>query len=127
MVFAVLEDVLEEVLLVGEFLVVLEVVQAVLEDAVVDAVLVLVGLVRLLPLQVDEQLLAVTLHPPLPRPQHPSHQLPVVPAPDVVLQPLLGVRGQLALGDGVGPFRLLPFMERGLLDETIATLRIAGQ
>lgn len=56
---------MEEVFLVGEFVVVFEVVEGMLEDAIVDAVLVLVGLVGLLPAQVDEQLLPVSRLGPL--------------------------------------------------------------
>jgi hypothetical protein len=56
---AVLIDVFKEIFLVGELLVVFEVVEGLAKDAVIDAVLILVAFVGLLPAQVDEHLFAV--------------------------------------------------------------------
>jgi hypothetical protein len=52
---AVLMEVFKEVVFAGELLVMLEVVEGVLKDAVVDAVFVFVGFVGLLPAEVDEK------------------------------------------------------------------------
>lgn len=101
---AVLEEIVEEAFFIGELVVVLEVVQRVLEDAVVDAVLVLVALVRLLPTQVYEQLLPVpALAPIAPSRKHPPHQLSVVAAADEETAAVVLARCDLALGDGVRP------------------------
>lgn len=66
MCFTILKQVMEEVFLIGEFEVVFEVVEGMFEDVIIDAILVLVGLVGLLPAQVDEKLLPVRGLAPLP-------------------------------------------------------------
>jgi hypothetical protein len=54
MCLTVLNYILEQGFFIGEFMVVFEVVEGVFEDAIINAVLVLVGLVGLLPAQIDE-------------------------------------------------------------------------
>lgn len=109
---------MEEVFLVGELIVVFEVVERMLEDAIVDAVLVLVGLVGLLPAQVDEELLPVAgLGPLAAGGEHATHQLPVVPQPDEEAAALVGTGGYLALGDCVGTTRRGTAVEVGALGQ----------
>ena len=83
------------------------------EDAIIDAILVLVGLIALLPLEVDEEFLAVGgLSPLRAGGQHATHQLAVVAAPYVVLEGLFRVCAQLALGDCArSPALLAPLVQ----------------
>lgn len=111
MVFAVVDDIFKEVFLVGEFLVVFEVVEGMLKDAIIDAILIFVCFIGLLPFEIDEQLLAVSLNPLLPSRQHPSHQIAIVAAPNVEFEGLFRVGGKLTLGNGVGPLWFLLLVE----------------
>lgn len=59
MILAILNNVLKQVLLIGKFMMILKMIEGMFEDAIIDAILILVGLVALLPLEVDEELLAI--------------------------------------------------------------------
>lgn len=90
---------------------VLEVIERMFEDAIIYAIFVLVGLVALLPLEVDKKLFTVGGFGPLwPGGQHATDQLAIIAAAYVVLEGLFDVGAQLALGDGAGPSAFLALL-----------------
>lgn len=113
---AVVLEVPEQCFLVGELVVVLKVVETVLEDAVVNAVLVLVVSVGLLPAQVHEHFLGVYgLLPLAAGRQHSPHQLAVVSASHEETQLLRMGVGLTLVGDGIGATgRRMALVEEGL-------------
>ena len=99
--FTVLIYIFEEVLLVRQFLVVLQVVQALSEYAIPYAALVFVAFARLLPPQIYERLLpALHLAPVFAGRQHSAHEIAVVPTAEVKSAALVGPIADLALRDG---------------------------
>ncbi len=100
--FAVFGQVPEEHFLVGEFVMVLKMIERVFEDFVIDTVFVLVRLVALLPAKVQEQvLLIVNFLPVFSGGENAADQRTVVPGAQVVLE------GGLEGGNRVGFYFLL--------------------
>lgn len=123
--FAIIIDVSEEVLLIGKLLVMLEVVKWLSEDSIVDAVLIFVTFVCLLPAEVYEHLLAIfNLLPMRSSAHHAAYELTVVTDSQVVFERVFGTRAKLAFVDSTRAFVLIfSIGEVGLVWER-NTLRI---
>jgi hypothetical protein len=69
---------------------VFEMVQGMLKDAIIDAILVFVCLIGLLPLEVDEELLAIRCFSPMTTSrEHSSNKIAIISTSDVKLIALL--------------------------------------
>lgn len=90
---------------------VLEMIERMFEDAIIYAIFILVGLIALLPLEVDKEFLAVGgLDPLRPGRQHSTDQLAIVPTAYVVFEGLIDVGAQLALGYCAGSTAFLALL-----------------
>lgn len=102
---------------------VLEMIERMFEDAIIDAIFILVGLVTLLPLQVDEELLAVGgLGPLWSGRQHATDQLAIVATAYVVFEGLIDVGAQLTLGYRAGSPAFLALLVEELRAEGVTFL-----
>ena len=119
--FAVFRQVPEEHFLVGEFVMVLKMIEGVFENFVIDTVFVLVRLVALLPAKVQEQvLLIVNFLPLFSGGENATDQRTVVPRAQVVLESGLDGRNRvgfdfLFFSEGEVSLRLSPLSVKGLL------------
>jgi hypothetical protein len=119
--FAVFGQVPEEHFLVGEFVMVLKMIERVFEDFVIDTVFILVRLVALLPAKVQEQvLLIVNFLPLFSDGENAADQGTVVPRAQVVLEG--GLEGRNRVGfdfflfsEGKVSLGLSPLSVQGLL------------
>ena len=87
---AIIIEVFEEVFLVGEFMVILEMIEGLFEDAIIDAVLVFIVFIALLPSQVNEHLLVgFNRHPSCASGHYTMNQTRIIAMSDVVFEGLL--------------------------------------
>jgi hypothetical protein len=94
-------EVLEEVLLVGQFVMIFEMVERLFEDAIVDTVLVFVVFVALLPPQIYEHLLGGFDGDPARAGRQDSvHEILVIPISYVILERLFWLVEGRAFGCG---------------------------
>jgi hypothetical protein len=86
----------------------LEVVKGLSEHSIIDAILILVTFVGLLPAEVHKHFLAVfDLLPNRPSPHHAAYELAVVADSQIIFERFFRTRAELALIDGARAFMLI--------------------